>query len=351
MMDGMKNTPTTPQVNTPRTLGMTVCALSVDGDGQGASGTVQLLPAGPFRAQDGRPEQLPAWRIDAAIAQRLMRRVASRQNPIPIDYEHQTLYAERNGQPAPAAGWFRTLEWREGQGLFAVGVAWTEQAKRFIKNGEYRYISPVFRSDPRSGAVVDLLNAALTNTPAIDGMEAVMARAEAYFSPMKEEKAVDLTELITLLGLPPEAGLAEIIEAVKALMKPVEPEAARLGRADPAHYVPIAVVESLKQEVAVLRSGQQGQDVAALVAAGLRNGKLVPAQEGWARELGSKDVAALRAYLDKTPTIAALSGLQSGGKAAHAMGVSALSDSARAVCRAMGLAPEQFIAARQAEEV
>ena len=45
---------------------------------------------------------VPSWRINAAIASAVMERF---NGPRVIDYEHQTLHKEANGQPAPAAGW------------------------------------------------------------------------------------------------------------------------------------------------------------------------------------------------------------------------------------------------------
>ncbi len=89
---------------------------------------IQLLPAGEFAARDGRPGKGGKWKIDAAIAAALIALAEARTTPFVLDYEHQTLHAERNGQPAPAAGWFKTLEWREGKGLYATDVQWTERA-------------------------------------------------------------------------------------------------------------------------------------------------------------------------------------------------------------------------------
>ena len=150
---------------------------------------LQLLPAGKFRAHDGRPTDAPAWYIDGALAQRLIVAARARANPFVIDYEHQTIAAEKNGQPAPAAGWWQNanMEWREGQGLFAVNVEWTDKARAMIAAGEYKFFSPVFKYDKQTGAVTAILMGAITNYPAIDGMEALAARAAARFSTLPEQ--------------------------------------------------------------------------------------------------------------------------------------------------------------------
>jgi phage I-like protein len=81
-----------------------------------ASSEIQLLPAGKFRATDGRPKDVEAWFIDAEAAAIIIKEIEGRDNRLVIDYEHQTLRTVENGQPAPAAGWFKKLEWREGEG-------------------------------------------------------------------------------------------------------------------------------------------------------------------------------------------------------------------------------------------
>jgi len=65
---------------------------------------------------------MPVFILVELAAQHLIDRVAAAAVDYVIDYHHQTLLAEKNGQPAPAAGWFDALEWREGDGLYAIDV-------------------------------------------------------------------------------------------------------------------------------------------------------------------------------------------------------------------------------------
>ncbi|MFK5892850.1 MAG: phage protease [Pseudomonadota bacterium] len=131
---------------------------------------VQLLPAGNFRAKDGRPYVVDSWKLDYLTALKIIDKVRSFKDDLVIDYEHQTLETSKNGQPAPAAGWFKNLEWIDGKGLFATDVIWTSKAKQLIKNNEYRYISPVISYDKLTGHITSIQMAALTNYAAIDGM-------------------------------------------------------------------------------------------------------------------------------------------------------------------------------------
>ena len=153
--------------------------LAHDAKGLPTGYNVQLFPEGQFAASDGRPGNMQGcaakvWLMDATIAPDIIADADAREARPVVDYEHQSIRARENGQPAPAAGWIQALAYFPGQGLFAK-VEWTERARELIKSGEYRYISPLFNFDENTGAVRRLVSAALTNTPALDGLMAVAA--------------------------------------------------------------------------------------------------------------------------------------------------------------------------------
>lgn len=81
-----------------------------------------------------------------------------------IDYEHQTL---KNVQ-APASGWIKELVLKSN-GIFAK-VEWTKKARDYLKNREYKYLSPVVMVRKKDHKAFQLHSVALTNTPAINGM-------------------------------------------------------------------------------------------------------------------------------------------------------------------------------------
>lgn len=332
---------------------------------------VQLTPDGVFRARDGRPKALPGWKIDSAIALRMLARLHARKNRIVVDYEHQTLLAEKNGQPAPAAGWIEPLsiQYREGEGFFAP-VEWTARAKSMIEGDEYKYISPVLPYDPQTGEVLDILHVALTNDAAVDGMAPVAALSSRYdldpATPTEETDTVDRKELIKLLGLADDATDAQILAALKAAtgaqlaLAALRSElnldengdasaaiaalktSATAGKPDPAQYAPIGVVTELQQQVAALKAKTDDGEKEALINGGIEAGKLMGDEHvKWARSL---DVAALKSYLDKAPAIAALKATQTGGKKpAGADGDDAqLDDVQLAVCKQLGIDPAEY---------
>lgn len=331
---------------------------------------LQLTPGQDFTPSDGRAMDVPAWRINAAIATQVISRFNPAQPPV-IDYEHQTLHKETNGQPAPAAGWIHGLRWVEGSGLFAE-VELTARALQAIASGEYRYFSPVFLYAEGTGEVLKVTMGALTNHPAIHGMQALnamQAAASAQFStpqttPSEEPMNPTLKALLATLGLPETTTEQAALTAVQAhkdtaeaartaLALKVEDGATAVTAAcsaltakapDPAKFVPVETVTAMQTQLAALTAQAQADQVDKLIQPALADGRLMAAMEPWARDLGKKDMAALTSYLEKAQPIAALTGTQTGGlpPTGTAKGDAQLSASEQAVCSAMGLTPEQY---------
>ncbi len=336
---------------------------------------IQFTPVGEFLPSDGRKLDVPTWRIDAASAQAVIARHAARAQPVVIDYEHQTLHKEKNGQPAPAAGWLKELRWVDGEGLFGA-VALTANARAAVDAGEYLYFSPVFEYAKTDGTVLAVHMGALTNNPGIHGMQplSLLAAATAAFlpAPHPQEQSVNplLKALLAGLGLPEttteDAAIAALtalgplqplqdraVAACTALNLPTDASAETLtaacsslrtaGTPDPAKFVPATVVEEMKGQLAVLTSQHRAREIDDLIKPALADGRLLPAQEPWARDLGKTSVAALTGYLSTAQPIAALTATQTQGQApVLAAGNAKLSVDELAVCTAMGLSPDQY---------
>lgn len=306
-----------------------ITALLASAFALGASaGEAQLLPAGEFAARDGRPGPGKKWSVSdeegRAIAARL--NALAQQTPVVIDYEHQTQLAEKNGQPAPAAGWMKSFTWRAGQGLFAA-VEWTERAKAAIDAGEYRFISPVIQFEKASGRVVNVINAALVNLPAIVGMQAVMAQLSTQFqTDDHQENLMDREQLIKVLGLKADATDADIIVAIDALKaRPILPAAlsTALGvKADADEQTAVAALSALKAsgetdgkavatlttQVAELQTKLLERDLAELLDSAIEACKIAPAERKSLEEIGRRDMAWLKSHLAAKSPIPGLQG-------------------------------------------
>jgi len=337
-----------------------VAALAVSLQSAGvAPAAFRLLPFGRFRAADGsgRPVDVAeGWLLDAAGAESLVATFAARSDARVIDYEHQTLRAEHNGRPAPAAGWIGRLEVRE-DGVYAAGVEWTAAAAAHIVAREYRFISPVFTYDTDSGSVLEVVHAALVNCAGLDGLtdlagvSALVARrlgAASVASPFEEE--IVMKALLVALGLPQVATEDAALAALAALRQSHAEELAALrvqvgGVPDPAAYVAMSAYVALQSELAALQASVEGARHEALMVAALADGRILPATEAYWR---SAPVAALQAYLQVAQPMAALSGMQSGGKAPESGGKAAFAVPPGFVVDAERLALHQRVVAHAA---
>jgi phage I-like protein len=319
-----------------------------------------LIPDGEFRAADGsgRPEEVPAWRNGAEIAARVIARAQRRSARIVVDYEHQTIKAEESGEPAPASGWIdrASLRYEPGVGILGA-IDWTPRAAQMIAGGEYAYLSPVFLYSPTDGEVLLLRHVALTNAPALDLPQVALRAAggDADFSTEEEPQVNEtLKKLLASLGLADNTGedaaLAAVV-ALKAKAEQVEGLTAKVATLsaqapDPAKFVAVETMAALQAQVAALTSQINGDKVTQVVEAALTAGKLLPAQKDWALSLGKTSLAALTEYVDKTPAIAALGGMQTDNKDLGGDG-GKLTPAEIAVCKATGVSHEDFLKAKE----
>jgi len=349
-----------------------------------ASAVVQLLPAGEFKGRDGRPGKDLTWKLPDDKGRALAARLNERHSTVRFnfDYEHQAMLSEENGQPAPASAWATKFEWRDGQGLFATDVQWTDRARQMIEAGEYAYLSPVISYDKRTGEVTGVINAALTNIPAldispvaqerlarmsalfptdpeIDSMNPILkalleglglpateatteAQATAALNALKTAKS-DLTTLLKSLGVAETTDVATATTAIATLRS----KAQATGEPDPTKWVSLEKFNQLNAEVVALKAKDTDREVNELIEKATAEGKCTPVvAEVW-RNVGKADIAQLRALIDKTPANPALAGkTQTNGKPPAKDGETQLSSEELAVCKATGIDPKDFAATK-----
>jgi phage I-like protein len=353
-------------------IALAICSLLV-----GSDGAVQLFPAGQFDAPRGAMAGSGPWYLDDTAAAALIQRAQSRKNDIVFDYEHQTLKAAKNGQPAPAAGWGKAaaLSWVPGKGLMLSNPDWTPRASEYIKNKEYKYISPVFTYDPKTGRVLDLLHVALTNSPAIDGMDDLLAAASLLPQPQQEDASMNeetLKLLRQMFGLSADADESAVTAALTAANQQVTNMATTLALEDATGFAALSaigdaltglkktaddaeeaiaaasiatpdsalkVINDLNGQVAALTERLDGNDKDALIAAAKSEGKLSPAMEDWAKE---QPVEVLKSYFKSAPAIAALTGKQSQTQQVDDDGNPVLTEQQLAVCTQIGADPAEY---------
>ncbi|MEL4293002.1 phage protease [Shewanella xiamenensis] len=316
----------------------------------GEDGYIQALPDGHFAAVDGRPDDVPGgkWLMDAAAFAALKANTPHKAGDLVIDYEHQTLNKEQNGQPAPASGWFNIddVQYRQGLGLF-IKPRFTDNAIAYLNAKEYRYFSLVFGYDKATGRPQFIHSAALTNRPGVDGMLplaslAALAALNTSLNPHEPSQSTDTEELhvnpllkkiLAALGVDvPEAataltaeqevaalsaldtlttaansvdGLKQEVAALSAKSQQVQSPAIDLTK-----YVPIATVNALREQLVALTAENGVLTVEQTVKEAIDAGKAFECERQYLIDLGKQSMAALTANLGERVAIAALTAKQ-----------------------------------------
>lgn len=176
-----------------------------------ANSVIQILRTGDFHHKRYGQFNITPEVMDSMIAN------FPGPDRIPLDYNHGSLDA--NPEKSKAAGWVKRIfreESEDGQPRLMAEVGFTEQARRHVGEGEFRYISPEFtfnRMNNQTGAQQGptLLAAALTNRPFLSNMMPITLNEGGWI-----EEQMDEGELA-------EISLSEKIEAT------VEEQAAKLA--------------------------------------------------------------------------------------------------------------------------
>ena len=185
-----------------------------------------------------------------------------------------------------------------------------------IQSGEYRYLSPVIAYDQTTGVVGKLISAALTNNPALDGMEEVAALSLVH--PHKNESSTDVAALMHASN--------ELLAALRAKT---------------------AEAEQSRTELAALRRQLDDARLAALIDDATHGGRLLAYHVEAARKLGKVDLAALSTLLDRPPLVplgTQTDALRARGWNPDAARPAALTSEKRHVATLGGRTPQEFAA-------
>jgi phage I-like protein len=217
-------------------------------------------------------------------------------------------------------------------------VEWTEKAKKYLANREYRYLSPVFLKKVSDNKVMRLINVALTNQPNIDGMIPLVNKAgEAQTSNIKKEESI-MKNVLKLLGLTGEATEDQAIVAVNKIIadkQALEGKSAvianksvidALGLKEGATESEITgtimamkqshgTVETLSTELAGIKAKLTDKEASDAVEQAVNDGKITPAQKDWATDYAKRDLAGFQVFVSKAPVIVVQGRVAGGEKA------------------------------------
>ena len=281
-----------------------------------------MLPKGHVSSTKGDFE------VDDRDIAGIIQQFKARRLDLVIDYEHQTL----SDVQAPAAGWIKDLY--PGEDALMARVEWTKKGREYIANKEYRYLSPVVLVKKADQHAAVFHSAALTNTPAITGMFAII-NSDALSIEEEEEPRMELSALIELLGL--EEGTAEedVLKRIKELTQQAaeEGQGGQEGKEGPAKEGTQLVANktvldllglpedartedvtarimafkagdsALQRRVAELEKQAASQKAEELVGLAMKDGKLSPAQKEWAVAYALSDPKGFAKFVEKAPVV------------------------------------------------
>ena len=318
----------------------------------GAPETITVLPLGHVVSSKGEFE------VDESSFQAMKAQLAQRGVDLVVDYEHQTL----KGVEAPAAGWVKELK-LEGSSIVAV-VEWTPRGAEYLKNREYRYLSPVVNVRKTDNKAVGLHSLALTNTPAIEHMTPIV-NSDNYEG---GHESMDKEKLAAALGLGPDATEEQILEAIqalaaenKSLKEGGQPgtdttvankavcELLGLKAGAPTEDVTARIMElksgtidgvNVLAELKTLKAQAAQRDAEEAVTLALKTGRITPAQRDWARSYALADPTGFGAFLEKAPQVVPMGELELGDL--KALKSDAVDDATQLVCRQLGVTQEDL---------
>ncbi len=319
---------------------------------------IKLLPLGEVVRKDGG-----RFFVDSDGVQSMIDTMANNGLDIPVDYEHHTLgeaFASPEGM-APAAAWIKSIEYVENDGVYA-NVEWTERGGNFVRNKEYRYLSPVvlLRKDDRHA--VGIHSVALTNTPMITGMFPIVNKdgrmanldifddwqwklnlpVSATETEIMDELKKILGQMAELVGAKEGTEATQIVTALKekldgnnelqaSVCKALKLDAGADGKAivaaietlankqpaNPADVVPKSehekVLEANKQQSERLQKIEeelQANKCDAFIERGMKEGKIVEANKDHWRGTFVANAEHAEAFLKTAPVVAPPDGRQ-----------------------------------------
>lgn len=265
---------------------------------------IELLPAGPeIKGRDGR-----SWRLDNPQA--IIAAFLADGKDMPVDIEHATELKAPKGDSAPAVGWIKTLEVRNGS--MWGRVEWTNDGGFTVSERQYRYISPVFLYDKMTKQILRLTSAALTNQPNL----ALQALNREGQTEHEEEPA--MKKIYAALGLAETATEVEALNAIEKMRGDLATASNRAESPSLDKFVPRADYDqalnrasAAELTIADLKKAELETAINTEIESALAAGKITPATADYHKASCRQDggLERFKDYVKAAPAIGALSGL------------------------------------------
>lgn len=294
---------------------------------------VELIPAGRVVGRDGRAwnNTQPQGILDAFVAQGM---------DLPVDLEHSTELKAPKGEPAPAAGWIKDLENRNGS--IWGRVEWNPLGRDLVGSKQYRYLSPVILYQKDSGLIAGLTSVALTNRPNLN----LQALNHQTGSNPKENPM--LKALLAALALPETATQDQALSAISTLRNDLATAANRAENPSLTKFVPrsdydaaLARAANAEQAIKTIQEEKLEGEIETAINGALAAGKITPATAEY-HKAQCRQEGGLQRFADfckAAPAIGDPSGLDNKKPPASDQ---ALNSDERAICERLGVTEEEY---------
>jgi len=296
---------------------------------------VPLIPAGDVKGRDGR-----SWKNNEPES--ILHSFDEFDQDLPIDIEHSTEHKAPKGEPAPAVGWIKELENRDGE---IWGRAdWNGTGKELVGEQAYRYVSPVIVYKPSSGTIVGLTSVAVTNRPNFR-----LSALNHQGGEQLQEENVMLKALLAALALPENATEAEAVAKIGTLKSDLLSANNRAENPSLEKFVPRADYDTAlnrattaEQAVADIKKETMEADVEAALNQALEDGKITPATKEYHQAQCMQDggMEKFKAFCSAAPVVAKDSNLD--GKDPEKDN-KALNAQEKEICENLGLSEEEYL--------
>jgi phage I-like protein len=259
-----------------------------------------------------------------------------------IDYEHASLTAAESRSPkdaGEAAGFF-TVDAR-ADGLYATQVEWVGDGAEKLTSKKFRYFSPVVLLDPKTREALGVVNAALTNNPATNGQQYLVASATTDTEPRP------MKLLAAILKLSADATEDTVAAAVEKVRDERELLLTATGKASVAEASGVIAswkagsekAEKLSAQLVELEAGNKRTLVASLIKDGTDAGKVAPAQVELLTKMGLRDVEELKAFIAAAPKVLPTTAREPGAASTTVL----VSDAEKAVAAQLGIKLDDLV--------
>lgn len=216
---------------------------------------ITIFPSlGDVETRDGRKYTVDA---NAVIAHFDKHRV-----DIPIDINHATAIAAKEGKSAPAVGWISQL--RVENGSLQGKVDWLDEGKALLAAKSYRFVSPDFFHTPQ-GVTRWIRSVALVTAPALGNQPALAGATHTQ----NEDKP--MKTIAAALGLNDDASEASCLAALKEKLDASVPKN--------VHDATLSQLSAATTKLTAIETEGRKAKVNALIEGALKEKKILPAEK------------------------------------------------------------------------